>query len=76
MAGITLEQAQTQLAQWLGVMDDIATKGQSTAIHGREFTAANLAAVRQEVEYWDRKVKALSSTSAGRARVRGITPVG
>lgn len=76
MPGITLAQASAKLDLWLAVQDDIAANGQSTAIHGRTFTAASLADVQRQIEYWDAKVKALSQPSAGRARVYGITPAG
>jgi hypothetical protein len=77
MPGITLAQAEAQLASWLAVSTDIATNGQATSIHGRTFTAADLGTVQEQIDYWDRKVRALSASGgAGGLRVRGITPVG
>jgi len=75
MAGITLAQAEAQLVLWLQVSEDIASNGQSTAIHGRDFRAADLATVQRQIDYWDGKVKQLARGSTG-LRVRGITPVG
>jgi len=76
MAGMTLEQAQTQLDLWLSVSTDIANNGQSTAILGRQFTAANLDLVQKNIEFYDTKVKQLSQNTGGAGiRLRGITPV-
>ena len=74
MAGITLAQAEAQLATWITVSEDIAANGQSTAILGRQFTAANLSEVREQIDYWDRKARELAANSAGGLRVRGLTP--
>lgn len=75
MAGITLAQAEAKLALWMQVNDDIATNGQSTAILGREFRAADLGEVNRQIEYWDTKVKQLAANTGGAGiRVRGLTP--
>jgi hypothetical protein len=64
MAGITLTIAEAQLTQWLACLDAIAT-GQTYSIGGRSLTRANLADAKDQVEYWDRKVKRLSKTAGG-----------
>lgn len=72
MAGITLAQAEARLAQWLEADDAVAT-GQAYSIGGRSLTRAHAAEIRENIKFWDRKVKDLSR---GGIRVRGITPVG
>ncbi len=72
MAGITQEQAQQQLDQWLAALTDIATNGQSVTIGNRTFTAANLREIREQVEWWERKLNSI--TSGGGIRVRGAIP--
>ncbi len=75
MAGITLAQAEAKLTLWMQVNDDIAANGQSTAILGREFRAADLGEVNRQIDYWDTKVKQLSANTGGAGiRVRGLTP--
>jgi hypothetical protein len=73
MAGITLAQAEAKLTLWMQVNDDIASNGQSTAILGRSFVAADLAEVNQQIVFWDGQVKQLSANSTGGIRVRGLT---
>lgn len=71
MAGITLETAQTHLDAWLQA--ELATStGQSYQIGSRQLTRANLAEIRQQVIFWERKVKALSGK--GKRRVFGVIP--
>ena len=74
MAGITIEQAEAQLSLWLTVLSDIAENGQSNATGTRTYTAANLADVQRQVDYWDGKVKKLSNGGRSSIRFRGITP--
>lgn len=70
MAGITLAQAQAQLTAWLAASTAVAT-GQAYSIAGRSLTRANAAEIRNQIDYWDSKVKTLSR--GGRA-IRGVTP--
>lgn len=76
MAGITLAEAEAQLAVWLQCLQNIATGGQSTTQGGRTFTEANLREVREMVDYWETKVTRLAASggSKARIRIRGITP--
>ena len=69
MAGITLEQAQAQLDQWLAASTAVA-KNQSYTISGRSFTKADAATILSQIEFWDRKVNQLSRGGSGGARVR------
>ncbi|MCK9570077.1 DUF6148 family protein [Candidatus Pacearchaeota archaeon] len=73
MAGITLEQAETQLAAWLAA-DTAVASGQSYTIAGRSLTRAHAAEIRTNIDYWDNKVQKLSSGRTGMS-VRGVTPI-
>lgn len=66
MAGITLADAEAQLALWLAASEAIAT-GQSYSIKDRSLTRANLADVMEQIKFWDSLVKQLSRTR-GRTR--------
>lgn len=73
MAGITLAQAEEQLAKYIEAENKVL-QAQSYSIAGRELTRANLSYIRESIEYWDRKVKDMSASSTGRSRGRVITP--
>jgi hypothetical protein len=73
MAGITLAEAEAQLAAYLAASTAIAEGGQSYQIANRQFTRADLAEIRASIDYWNGKVKELSQTSPGR-RTIGVTP--
>jgi hypothetical protein len=75
MAGITLAQAEAKLALYLDALDKIILK-QKVEIDGQALTRANLADVEQAIAMWDKRVKQLSVTAAGRGRMRTITPLG
>ena len=70
MAGITLAQAQTQLALWLEADAAVAT-GQAYTIGGRSLTRANAREIRENLTYWDKKVQRLTR---GGLRVKFGTP--
>lgn len=72
MAGITLAQAETQLASWLAADTAVAT-GQSYSIGGRSLTRANAKEIRDNIVFWDKQVKRLTR---GGIRIRGGTPTG
>lgn len=74
MSGITLAQAEAQLASWLAADTALATS-QSYTINTtngtRSLTRADAAEVRENIKFWDERVKALAGTAAnGRRRVR------
>jgi len=71
MAGITLTQAEAQLAVWLAASTAVAS-GQSYSIAGRSLTRANAAEIRKNIEFWDGKVNKLTR---GGLSIRGGTPV-
>jgi hypothetical protein len=76
MAGITAEQAQTQLDQWLAALTAISSSQEytiSTPGGSRRLVRANLAEVQNQVDYWNSKVIELARGSSG-MRLRGGTP--
>jgi len=78
MAGITLEQAQARLDAWLAA-DAAVSAGQEYEIDTgngrRHLKRADAAVVRQNIDYWDAKVKSLTPAGAGgRRRVRYYVP--
>lgn len=72
MAGITLAQAEAKLTTWLDAEDKVAS-GQAYTIGTRSLRRADLAEVREQVKFWDGKVKELARGTSG-MRVRGGTP--
>lgn len=71
MAGITLAEAEARLADWLSA-DAAVASGQSYSIGDRTLTRADAKVIRDNIEFWDNKVKSLDR---GGIRVRGVTPV-
>lgn len=69
MAGITLEQAQTQLDAWISA-DLKVSQGQAYEIAGRRLTRANAAEITAKIEYWEQKVQALTRYASGSGRAR------
>ncbi|MCM5560306.1 DUF6148 family protein [Pleomorphomonas sp. JP5] len=63
MAGITLEQAETQLDLWMAASTAVASS-QSYEIGGRKLTRADAATIRDNIEFWEAKV--LKLTGGGR----------
>ena len=58
-----------------GAIDKIII-GQRVEIDGQSLTRANLADVERALQFWDTKVKELSSAASGRRRVRTVAPGG
>lgn len=73
MAGLSLSQAEAQLASWLAA-DTAVSQGQAYTIGMRSLTRANAAEIRENIQFWDSKVKELARSAGGGIRVRGITP--
>ena len=67
MAGITLAQAEAQLASYLAA-ETAVLAGQSYSIGGRSLTKANLQFIQQGIEIWNKRVQSLSRS--GKIRVR------
>lgn len=73
MAGITLEQAEAQLASWINASTAVAQNQSytiSTDSGSRSLTRANASEIREQIKFWDTQVKRLSR---GGIRVRGVT---
>lgn len=73
MAGITLEQANAKLTEYL-TAETAVLAGQDVTIDGTRFTRADLAAVQKGIEIWEGRVKRLSRTSG--IRVMEVIPRG
>lgn len=69
MAGITLAQAEAQLATWIDADTKVAS-GQSYEIAGRRLTRADAAEITGKIEYWNNKVISLTQSVQGRSRAR------
>lgn len=63
MAGITLAQAEAQLAVWLAANTAVAAK-QSYTIEGRTLSYADAAMISAEVTKWDKLAKRLKRGGA------------
>lgn len=78
MAGISLADAQAQLALWLAASSSIAAKQSysiETAGTRRQLTHVDAAEVRNNIAFWDAKVKELTpAASGGRRRIRYVVP--
>lgn len=73
MAGITLAQAETQLAAYL-TAETAVLSGQSYEFQGRRLTRANLEEIRDGIDAWDRRVKELDAKANGRGRSVIVSP--
>lgn len=54
---LTLSQAQTALDAWIAA-DLAVAKGQSYSMNGRSLTLANTREIREQIQYWERRVQA------------------
>ena len=72
MAGITLAQAETQLAAYLEAETKVLS-GQSYTFQNRTLTRANLSEIRLGIDTWDRRVKQLTE-KASRGRTAIVNP--
>lgn len=73
MAGITLQQAETQLAAYLAA-ETAVLSGQAYSIGGRSVTRANLGEIRAGIDTWNARVVQLSNSGQGRTRSRTVVP--
>lgn len=71
MAGITLDQAQTQLDTWLSASIALAA-GKRVTVADRTLERADLGLVQQQIEFWEGKVQRLSARASGGSRVGRI----
>lgn len=75
MAGITLEQAEAQLASYLAAETAVLT-GQSYEINGRKLTRADLDSIQAGITAWNSRIVSLSAGLGGRGRARTVVPRG
>lgn len=75
MAGITLAQAEAQLAAYLAA-ETAVLAGQAYEIAGRRLTRADLQAIQAGIDSWNQRVSSLSRGAAGRSRARTVVPAG
>lgn len=73
---ITLAYAEAQLEKWLAADTALAGGAQSyridTGITSRQFTKADAAEIRKNIEFWDAKARQLGRLGDG-ITVRGVT---
>lgn len=72
MAGITLAQAETQLAAYLEAETAILSGGQAASARARSLQRAGLDAVQKGIQYWDSKAKELGGETADQIRHRRV----
>jgi uncharacterized small protein (DUF1192 family) len=71
MAAWQLEEAREHLKRWLDAEMAVAM-GQSYRIGSRELTRANVADIRERINYWRREVERLESGRSGIRVLRGV----
>ena len=59
---LTLQQAMTALDAWIAA-DLAVAKGQSYSMNGRSLTLANTREIREQIQYWERRVATLESAN-------------
>lgn len=74
MAGITLAQAEAQLAAYLAA-ETAALSGQSYRIADRWLTRADLSEIRAGIDAWNSRVVSLSAAQSGAGRGRARTVI-
>lgn len=62
MAGLTQDDAETQLALWIAANTAVAS-GQSYELGDRKLTRADAAEIRRQIIFWDRKARSLAGNS-------------
>jgi hypothetical protein len=75
MAGLTLAQAEAQLAAYLAA-ETAVLAGQSYTIAGRSLTRADLEAIQAGITAWNNRCITLGAAVQGRGRARTIVPAG
>ena len=73
MAGITLEQAEAKLSEYLAAETKVL-KGQRVEIDGESLTRADLQTIQAGIDAWDNRVKQLAGKASGRGRARTVSP--
>lgn len=77
MAGITLQQAEAKLDEWM-LADTKVSGGQEYSIAGRTLRRSDAQEIRENIKFWDAKVRELEALEQGTGRrgprVRYIVP--
>lgn len=60
---ITVSQAQAALDAWVAA-DLAVAKGKSYSMNGRTLSLADVKDIRDQIQYWERRVAALKSNSS------------
>lgn len=61
MAGITLAQAQTKLDEWIAADSAVANGQEYTTSTGRSLRRSDAATIRENIQFWDAKVRELDN---------------
>lgn len=69
MAGITLTQAEAQLALWVAASSAVAS-GQNYSIKDRSLSRVDAGEIRQQIDYWQNWVSKLTARASGYRRTR------
>jgi len=72
MAGITLAQAEAQLALWIAASTAVAAN-QSYSIGARSLTRVDAKEIRENIDYWQNWVQQLTPVT-GNSRTRYVVP--
>lgn len=67
MAGITLAEAQIQLAAWIAASTAVAS-GQSYSIKDRSLSRVDAQEIRNQIDYWQGWVERLTPRTRSRTR--------
>ena len=59
---LTLSQAQASLNAWIAA-DLAVARGQSYSMNGRSLTLANTREIREQIQYWERRVATMQSAN-------------
>lgn len=68
MAGIDLTTAQTHLQAALAAQLKVLQLGQAVGHDGRQYTRADLKAIREDIQFWQGQIRDLSRTSGPRVQ--------
>jgi hypothetical protein len=67
MSGITLTEAEAQLALWIAASSAVAS-GQSYSIKDRSLSRVDAQEIRNQIDYWQSWVERLTPRTRGRTR--------
>jgi len=74
MSGITLAQAETQLAAYLAAEEKVLLGQSAQLANGNQLTLADLASIQAGIKLWNGRVAELSNRASGRGRCRNVSP--